>query len=75
MALTNGQTRETLANDMWQACKILAGAYYALRYAGQDGEQDEEGYQEASARSWAAGGVGHRIQGMYPSGRALGAQA
>lgn len=23
MALTNGQTRETLANDMWQACKIL----------------------------------------------------
>jgi hypothetical protein len=23
VALTNGQTRETLANDMWQACKIL----------------------------------------------------
>ncbi len=23
MALTNGQTCETLANDMWQACKIL----------------------------------------------------
>jgi len=23
VALTNGKTRETLANDMWQACKIL----------------------------------------------------
>jgi type I restriction enzyme M protein len=23
VTVTNGQTREILANDMWQACKIL----------------------------------------------------